>query len=263
MRFVRFREPCTDQETEQVRYGVYDNGKISCIEGSIFEQFTITEQQYAVEDVQLLYPCEPRNIYCVGLNFKRHIQELGLPTPVLPANFMKPVTGVVHPGEPIIYPAVAKRVDYEGEMALVIKHMIKDVTAEEAMEHILGVTPLNDVTEREMSYNSTQVTYSKSFDSFTSFGPIIDTELDPDRVTVRTYMNGKQVQEGNTSDFLFDCAAIVSYFSQSRTLYPGDIISTGTPHNVQPMHDGDIVEIELEGIPLTLKNPVYDPKLHR
>lgn len=255
MQFVRF-----ENKSKEICYGTIEGEKITQIEGSIFGKYVLTDVLYRIDDVELLYPCVPQNLYCVGLNFAAHIQELDLPTPEKPANFMKPVTGVVNPGEAICRPKVTKRVDYEGEMALVIKDKIKNVTPEEALQHVLGVTPLNDVTERMMSYNSTQVTYSKSFDSFTSFGPVIDTDIDPENAIVRTYLNGDKVQEGYTSDFVFSCAHIVSYFSQGRTLYPGDIISTGTPSNVQPMMAGDIVEVEIEGIELRCINPVEDEK---
>ena len=252
MKIVRY------EKNGEVNYGSLDGDKISRIEGSIYDKCEVTNDTVAVADVKLLYPCEPTNLYCVGLNYKAHIAELDLPTPTKPANFMKPVTGVVNPGEAIERPSVANRVDYEGEMALVIKNKIKNVSVEEAAQHIFGVTPLNDVTEREMSYDSTQVTYSKSFDTFTSFGPIIDTDIDYNNATVRTYLNGEKVQEGNSSDFLFSAAYIVSYFSQGRTLFPGDIISTGTPYNVLPMKDGDVVEIEIEGIEMRCVNPVKD-----
>jgi len=142
----------------------------------------------------------------------------------------------------------------------VIKDKIKDIEVEQAMRHILGITPFNDVTEREMSYDHTQVTYSKSFDSFTSFGPVIDTTINPDNTIIRTFLNGEKVQEGNTNNFLFSCAYIVSYFSQGRTLFPGDIISTGTPSHVLGMKDGDKIEIEIEGIDIRLTNYVYDSK---
>ncbi len=254
MQIVRY------EKDGDVFYGSLNGDKINRIEGSIYDNYEVTRETAEVSDVKLLYPCEPTNLYCVGLNFKAHIAELDLPTPELPANFMKPVTGVINPGEAIVIPAVANRVDYEGEMALVIKNKIKNVSVEEAKQHILGITPLNDVTEREMSYNSTQVTYSKSFDTFTSFGPVLDTDIDPDNATVRTYLNGEKVQEGNTSDLLFNAAYIVSYFSQSRTLFPGDIISTGTPYNVKPMKDGDVVEIEIDGIEMRCVNPVEDPE---
>lgn len=253
MQFVRF-----ENKKKEINYGILKNNQIAKIKGSIFEDYTVTDELYQVEDVKLLCPTEPNNIYCVGLNFLEHIEELDLLTPEVPANFLKPVSSLINPSEIIYRPKVAKRVDYEGEMALVIKDKIKNVEPDEALQHVLGITPLNDVTEREMSYTSTQVTYSKSFDTFTCFGPVIDTEIDPEKATVRTYLNGERVQEGNTSDFVFSCAEIISYFSKSRTLYPGDIVSTGTPSNVAPMFHGDIIEIEIDGIPLKCKNFVED-----
>jgi len=256
MQFVRFQ-----QKNGSVAYGILENKYIYEIDGSIYGTFKKNGNSFAIDEVKLLIPCEPTNIYCVGLNFSKHIAELNLEKHKEPPSFMKPVSGVINPGENIIYPAIATQVDYEGEMALVIKDKIKDIAIEDAMKHVLGVTPLNDVTEREMSYDYTQVTYSKSFDTFTSFGPVIDTEINPDNTVIRTYLNGKKVQEGHTKDFIFSCAYIVSYFSQSRTLFPGDIISTGTPDHVLGMKDGDKVEVEIEGINSRLVNYVYDPKM--
>lgn len=252
MQIVRY------EKDSQISFGSLKNGKIKKINGNVFGKYSLTEEEMTLDEIKLLYPCVPTNLYCVGLNFQAHINELGLPTPEKPANFLKPVTGVCNPYEAIELPKVSKRVDYEGEMAIVIKDQIKDVSIEEAAKHILGVTPLNDVTEREMSYTSTLVTYSKSFDTFTSFGPIIDTDIDPMNVMIRTYLNGEKVQEASTADYLFSAAYCVSYFSQSRTLYPGDIISLGTPNNVKAMKDGDVVEVELEGLELRLINPVVN-----
>ena len=250
MQLVRYKKE------NQINYGSLKGGVISKIDGNPFETYKITDTKEKVDEVKLLFPCVPTNLYCVGLNFMDHINELGLPVPEEPANFLKPVTGICNPGENIEIPKVATRVDYEGEMAIIIKDKVKNISVEEAKKHIFGVTPLNDVTEREMSYVSTQVTYSKSFDTFTSFGPIIDTNLDPENVTLRTYLNGQKVQEANTSDFLFSAAYCVSYFSQGRTLYPGDVISLGTPCHVKAMKDGDVVEVELVGLELRLKNQV-------
>ena len=256
MKFVRFNTQGL------VAYGILEGEKVYEIVGSMYEEYRKTGNVFQLSEIKLLYPCEPTNFYCVGLNFEDHVKELGLPIPERPANFLKPVSGIVHPGEQIVIPPTSNRVDYEGEMAIIIKDKIKDVSEEEALGHIFGVTPLNDVTERDMSYTSTLVTYSKSFDTFTSFGPVIDTDIDPENAVVRTYLNGEQVQEGLTKDFIFSCAFIVSFFSQSRTLFPGDIISTGTPSHVLAMKDGDTIEVEIEGIGMRLVNHVYDPKKH-
>lgn len=258
MQFVRFQ-----QKDGLIAYGILESKTIYEIDGSIYRSFKKNGKTFSMNEVKLLIPCEPTNIYCVGLNFQKHIDEMNLEKHKEPPSFMKPVTGAINTGENIVYPAIATRVEYEGEMALVIKDKIKDVSVEDAMSHVLGITPLNDVTEREMSYDYTQVTYCKSFDTFTSFGPVIDTEIDPDNAVVRTYLNGEKVQEGHTKDLIFSCAYIVSYFSKSRTLFPGDIISTGTPCHVLEMKDGDKVEVEIEGISPRLVNYVYDPKMHK
>lgn len=198
------------------------------------------------------------------LFFQEHIDELEPEKHAQPPNFMKPVVGVINPRESIVIPAVAKKVDYGGEIALVIRNKIKDVSVDQAMNHILGVAPLNDITGREMSYDHTQVTYSKtkSFDTFTSLGPVIDTAINPDDTVIRTYLNGEKVQEDYTKDFLFFCAYIVSYFSQGRTLFSGDIFSTGTLCHVLAMKDRDRAEVEIEDIDIRLVNFVYYPKKH-
>jgi len=211
MQFVRFQ-----QKDGLIAYGILESKTIYEIDGSIYQSFKKNGKTFSMDKVKLLIPCEPTNIYCVGLNFQKHINELASETPKEPANFMKPVNGVIGTGENIIYPTIATQVDYEGEMALVIKDKIKDITIEDAMKHVLGITPLNDVTEREMSYDYTQVTYSKSFDTFTSFGPVIDTEIDPDNTVVRTYLNGEKVQEGYTKDLIFPVLILSPIFQKAE-----------------------------------------------
>jgi len=256
MKFVRF------QKEGLIAYGILENEDIYEIEGSIYQDFKKTGKAFKKTDVKLLVPCEPTKIFCIGLNYLNHINELGLDIPKKPAGFMKPLCSIINPGEDIIIPKIATRVDYEGEIAVVIKDRIKNVSVEEAAKHILGVTPFNDVTEREISYTPALVTYSKSFDTFSSFGPVIDTDINFEDATIRTYLNGKKVQEGNTSNLIFSFAYIVSFLSKCTTLYSGDVIPTGTPYNVLPMKDGDKVEIEIESIGTRLVNYVYDPKMH-
>ena len=159
-------------------------------------------------------------------------------------------------------PEEATRVDYEGELGIVIKNVVKRATPEEAKNSILGVTACNDVTERDLMKWPFQLTYGKSFDTFAPIGPFIDTEIDPDDTIVRTYLNGEKMQEDYTSKTVYKPSVLLSYLSQVITFYPGDIIMTGTPYNVQPMKDGDVVEIEIEGMGERLVNTVYDPKVH-
>ena len=255
MKFVRFKS-----QTGLISYGILEGAKIEEITGSIFDQYQRTGRYYAVDHVKLLAPCEPGKIFCVGLNFRDHIEELDMGTPVMPANFLKPNSSIAATGEAIEIPTHVEQVDYEGELAIVIKDKIKYVTAEEAKKHILGVTPLNDVTERVLSFTPSLVTYCKAFDTFTPFGPVIDTDIDPDAAIIRTYLNGEQVQEGDTSTMIFKPSEIVAFLSQGMTLYPGDVISTGTPSGVQAMKDGDVVEIEIQGIEERLVNVVLDTR---
>jgi 2-keto-4-pentenoate hydratase/2-oxohepta-3-ene-1,7-dioic acid hydratase in catechol pathway len=148
---------------------------------------------------------------------------------------------------------VATRVDYEGELAVVIKDRIKDVPESEALKHVLGYTCLNDMTERDLTKVQGQLTRAKGFDTFGPFGPCVATGLDPFKLTVKTYLNGKLVQEGRTADMVFSVPYLVSYLSQCMTLFPGDLISTGTPKGIGPMKPGDVVEVSIDGIG-TLRN---------
>jgi 2-keto-4-pentenoate hydratase/2-oxohepta-3-ene-1,7-dioic acid hydratase in catechol pathway len=251
MKFVRF------QIQDQIRYGILEGEEIQEISGSIFEKFRETGKRYPLSQVRLLVPVEPSKILCVGLNYQEHIEELGKQIPELPSHFLKPLTSLIGPDEPIRYPRVARRVDYEGEVAVVIKDTIKDVSEGEAMSHVLGYTCFNDVTERELTRIEGQLTRAKGFDTFGPCGPCIATGLDPLNVTVRTYLNGKLVQEGNTRSFIFSIPFLISYLSQCMTLFPGDLISTGTPKGVSAMKPGDVVEVKVDGIG-TLRNPVKE-----
>ena len=210
---------------------------------------------FKVGDIRLLTPCEPAIFLCVGLNYRSHIQELGQEVPVVPSHFLKPHTAIIGPGDPIVYPRVAERVDYEGEIAVVIKDTVKDVSEQEALDHVLGYTCCNDVTERKLTKVFGQLIRAKGFDTFGAFGPCIETDLDPTNITVRTVLNGKVVQEGNSGELVFSVAYLVSYVSQCMTLHAGDIISTGTPGGIGPMNIGDLVEVHVEGVG-ELKNPI-------
>jgi 2-keto-4-pentenoate hydratase/2-oxohepta-3-ene-1,7-dioic acid hydratase in catechol pathway len=159
------------------------------------------------------------------------------------------------PDDPIVIPRVAEQVDYEGELAVIIKHQVKDVSLEEAARHVLGYTCFNDVTERRLSVAQGQLTRSKGFDTFAPFGPCIATALDPSALTLRTFLNGKLMQEARLADMIFSVPFLVHYLSQCMTLFPGDLISAGTPRGVAAMKPGDVVEVSIDGIGV-LRNPV-------
>jgi 2-keto-4-pentenoate hydratase/2-oxohepta-3-ene-1,7-dioic acid hydratase in catechol pathway len=249
MKFVRF------QADDNREYGIWEENVIYKIEGSIFDNYKVTSIMHKVADVRLLTPVEPSKIVCVGLNYKDHVKEDGSDFPELPSHFLKPTSAIIGPSEPILYPSIAKQVDYEGELAVVIKNRAKDVSEEDSLSHVLGYTCFNDITERFLRKEPGQLTRAKGFDTFAVFGPCIATDLDPLNLTVKTFLNGRLVQEGNSGDMIFSVAFIVHYISQCMTLYPGDIISTGTPEGVGPIKPGDVVEVNIEGVGV-LRNPV-------
>jgi 2-keto-4-pentenoate hydratase/2-oxohepta-3-ene-1,7-dioic acid hydratase in catechol pathway len=249
MKLVRF---ASDQ---QARYGVWEDNVVKELTGSIYGDFRIGSKTYLMSDIRLLAPVEPTKILCVGLNFRDHIEEIGMPTPSFPAHFLKPLTTLIGPDDPIVIPRVAEQVDYEGEVAAVIKRQIKDVSLEEATQAILGYTCLNDITERPLSVAQGQLTRSKGFDTFAPVGPCVATGLDPSRMVLRTHLNGTLMQEASLSDMIFSIPFLVHYLSQCMTLFPGDIISAGTPRGVAAMKPGDVVEVSVDGIGV-LRNPV-------
>ena len=207
---------------------------------------------------------KPGKIVCVGLNYHDHAEEGGDEPPENPLLFAKAPTTVTNPGDPIVHPGDGQEVDYEVELAVVIGTEAKGVTAEEASEYVAGYTALNDVSGRTAQFDDGQFFRGKSFDTFSPMGPAIvaDESFDPNGVDVETRLNGKTVQESNTEEFIFDVWETIEYITQSMTLRPGDVISTGTPAGVGIFRDppellepGDEVEIEIEGIG-TLRNPV-------
>jgi len=244
---------------ETVAYGVLEEGRIvRRLAGSPFEALQPGPASHLLEEVRLLAPVDAPRIMGVGLNYVSHIRECNLSTPTLPMLFMKHPSAVIGPGEPIVYPKQAQKVDYEGEMAVVIGRHVRRVSESQALEYVLGYTCANDVSERvtqlaEMKMGCLLV--GKSYDTFCPLGPVIVTGLDPTSLDLTSRLNGQVRQQINTSDLLFSVARLVSYLSQAMTLWPGDVILTGTPSGVGPIQPGDVVEIEISGIGV-LRNPV-------
>lgn len=208
----------------------------------------------SLEDVTLLPPCQPSKIVCVGLNYVKHAQELKMPLPDEPILFLKPPSAILAPGGQIVYPPSSIQVDYEGELAIVIGKRCRNVSADEAEKYILGYTCFNDVTARDLQRKDGQWTRAKSFDTFAPFGPWI-SKIDPSDADIKTRVNGKLVQDSNTSDLIFSIPRLVQFISAVMTLEPGDVIATGTPPGVGQLQKGDLVEVEIEGIGV-LKNSV-------
>jgi 2-keto-4-pentenoate hydratase/2-oxohepta-3-ene-1,7-dioic acid hydratase in catechol pathway len=230
-------------------YGIVEGDEIRGLQGSMLEDNEETGVRYPAKDVRLLSPITPTKIVCIGQNYLEHIKEIGATPPREPLFFLKPPSSLIGPGEAIVYPRNATRVDYEGELAIVIKRRMKDIPESEAKEYVLGYSCFNDVTERDLvGKNPFNLTIAKGFDTFSCFGPYIATDIDPDNVQVWTYLNGELKQNDNTRNCVFRVPRLLSYLSQCLTLFPGDIVSTGTPKGIAPMHPGDLVEVEVEGI---------------
>ena len=223
----------------------------------IMETITPEGEPLSFKDVKFLSPTRPTKIVAVGLNYRAHAEEMGKPLPEEPLLFMKPSTAVISNKMKIIKPKMSQRVDYEGELAIVIGRKCKKVSPEEASDYILGYSCFNDVTARDLQQKDVQYTRAKSFDTFAPYGPWINTDIDPIGLKITTRVNGEVKQEGNTEDMIFSPFELVSFISQIMTLLPGDVIATGTPPGVGPLQAGDRVEVEIEGIG-TLINYVVD-----
>jgi len=210
---------------------------------------------YGLEEVRLLAPCYPTKIVCLGLNYRSHAEEFNLSIPSVPLIFLKPSTAIIGPDAEIILPRLSKRVDYEGELAIVIGREAKDVPENRAHEFVLGYTCFNDVSERHNQKADGQWTRAKGYDTFAPLGPCIDTETTPDDLKLETYLNGELRQSTRTSDLIFGIRELVSFISSVMTLLPGDVIATGTTSGVGRVKPGDIVEVKIENIG-TLRNLV-------
>lgn len=239
----------------KVEYGILSGNFVQVIEGDPFQELNATKQVHELDEVKLLSPCSPTKIVALGLNYHSHAKELKAKIPNAPLIFLKPPTAVIGPDENIVYPSVSSRVDYEGELGVVIKKKMWLVSEENAFDYVLGYTCFNDVTARDIQQMDKQWTRSKSFDTFAAIGPWIETELDPENADVETYLNGELKQKGNTNDLIYSIRTLINFISHTMTLLPGDIIATGTPSGIGPMFPGDTVEIKIGGIG-TLRNPI-------
>ena len=213
----------------------------------------------ALSSAALLAPVQPTKIVCIGRNYRAHAAEMGNEVPKEPLIFFKPPSSVLAPGRSIVRPKLSAMVHYEGELGVVIGKDCRNLkTGESVRPYILGYTAVNDVTARDLQKTDGQWARAKGFDTFCPVGPIVTDEIDPWKgVKVETRVNGKLNQHGTTLDLVFNLDAIIHYISSVMTLYPGDLIATGTPEGVGPLVAGDEVEVYVEGVG-TLKNPVVD-----
>ncbi len=239
---------------EQPRYAVTEGEEAYWLEGS-FDRWRRGGRIEGWRGFSPVVPCEPTKIVALACNYGGHAEEMGTPLPDEPIIFLKPSSSLLADGGEIVLPRLAQRVDYEGELAVVIGRRAKRVRPTEAEDYILGLTCANDVTARDLQKMDAQWTRGKGFDTFCPLGPYLVLGLHPRDLLLRTWLNGELRQEARTREMIFDVGEILAYISAVMTLEPGDVILTGTPQGVGSLKPGDVVEVEIEGIG-TLRNSV-------
>jgi len=245
---------------DAVYSGLIEGDSVKVIESSFFgPRITPSTQTFKLNQVKLLPPCQPSKIIAIGLNYTDHAGELKMDLPTEPLIFMKPSTSIIGPFDEILYPESVERLDYEAELAIVVKKLCKNIRENEAKDYILGYTCLNDVTARDLQKKDKQWTRSKSFDTFCPLGPFIITDMDADNLDIQLFLNNETRQSSNTKNLIFQPHFLISFVSKICTLLPGDIIATGTPSGIGPMKRGDEVEVRIQGIG-SLKNRVVGVK---
>lgn len=255
MKFVRFLE------SGSIFFGLLEGEDIVKIDGDIFANYSVTKVRIPVSEVKLLAPLQPGKIVAIGLNYKKHAEEVNKPLPTEPMMFLVSPTAVVGPDDEIKLANPEHKTEHEAEIAIVIGKTAEAVSKEEALDYVFGYTICNDVSDRVLQKKDGQFTRAKSFSTYKPIGPVIATDVNPDNCSISLKVNGETRQDSNTSDMIFSTAEIISFVSHVMKLEPGDVIITGTPSGVSPLYDQDVVEVEIEGIgslsnPVTVKNKV-------
>ena len=254
MLFARFQHQGRDS------YGLLEAGALRPLDGELFGDHKIGNEAIALSEARLLAPVVPGKILAAAVNYPSHVTSARTvlkqeEAPAIPQLFLKPSSSVIGPEEAILLPEGARRVDAEGELVAVIGRRCGRVSREEALGFVFGYTCGNDVSARHWQRDDLQWWRAKGSDTFSPIGPVIATGLDGARLALRTRVNGEEGQSTNTSLLIHSVAALVSFASQAMTLEPGDLIFTGTPGATPTINDGDVVEVEIEGIGV-LRNPV-------
>lgn len=248
MRIARY----WDTAANAAKYGIVEGEMIRELAGHPYREIIKTSNTRPLAATQLLAPCEPTKIIAGGANYRGHLKEIGLPVPTVPVFFLKPPTALSGPNQPVIYPPETQKLEYEGELAVVVKSPMRNTPPSEVLGNLLGYTCVNDVTARDIQViggNLLHLCHSKSFDTFCPAGPWVETELDAHSVDIELRINGEVRQrKTNTSDMIFPVEEMVSYFSRVMTLLPGDLILTGAPPGIGGMKVGDDVEVIIQGI---------------
>lgn len=238
------------------RFGIVDGPELVVLKGHpLVNGYDTTGERVPLKDVKLLAPTIPSKIVCIGKNYADHVAEMGREINPEPTIFFKPSSAIIGPGDSIILPKQSKRVELEAELTIVIGQITKNVTEEQALEHVWGFTIANDVTARDLQASDDQWARAKAFDTFCPLGPWIETEFVPDGQIVESRIDGDTKQQASIDLMLHNVPKIISYVSHNMTLLPGDVILTGTPAGISRIDTGQIIECEIEGIG-TLLNPV-------
>lgn len=248
--FVRFRNKSGNEQ-----YGELLGGQIQPLNSAPWTGGTADGEPVRMSEVSILAPVIPSKIICVGLNYHAHVKASysADEAPEYPLLFMKPPSSIIGPGEDIVHPPQSERVDYEAELGVVIGKAGRNITEDQAEEHIFGYTCVNDVTARDLQKKDKQWTRAKGFDTFCPVGPKIVTEIDFSDILIEGVVNGEVIQSGRTSLMIFKIPYLINFISSVMTLQPGDLISTGTPAKIAPMKSGDEIEVRVEKIG-SLKN---------
>ena len=247
---------------DKIRFGVLEGKTFHLLDNHIFEEVIYTGEAAGYEDVKLLTPVDPGVVIGLGRNYLGHIKEMAMDPPDRPAVFFKPGRSVIGHQDAIVIPGWATRVDYEGELGVIIGKKMNSVSEQAAPDYVFGYTCFNDVTERDIGNTGLiNQDVSKCCDTFGPCGPWISTDVDPENAVIRTYLNGRGVQEDNTGNTVFSVSKVLSFLSTFMTLMPGDLVVTGTPGGIGPLSPGDTVEVEVDGIgrlsnPVSVKSPL-------
>jgi 2-keto-4-pentenoate hydratase/2-oxohepta-3-ene-1,7-dioic acid hydratase in catechol pathway len=253
MKFARYRHG------RRRGYALVESDSLRPISGTPFGRWRASDDVIPLAQVKLLAPVRPSKVLAVALNYRSHVERSPLPDlreePQAPEFFLKAPSAIIGPEEAIRLPADSGRVDYEGELVAVIGRRARRVPLEKALDYVLGYTCGNDVSARDWQQGDLQWWRAKGCDTFAPLGPWLVTGLDPTDLELRTRVNGREVQNTSTAGLIHDVARLVSFASQVMTLLPGDLLFTGTPGSTAPIHRGDVVEVEIDGIGV-LRNPV-------
>jgi 2-keto-4-pentenoate hydratase/2-oxohepta-3-ene-1,7-dioic acid hydratase in catechol pathway len=264
MRILRFQLPSDYNgidgysHGDKPLWGIVEGEWVVCLDSPPFDGIQAGKARYPLREVKVVPPVQPGKIVAVGMNYEGHIREMGHEMPSTPLIFLKAPSTVIGQGNNIVLPPESELVHFEGELGVVIGKKCRRVTRDKAAQFILGYTIVNDVTARDLQRKDVQFSRAKSFDTFCPLGPWLETDMDPENVRITTVVNSQVRQDGQTSDMLFPPAVLLEFISSVMTLFPGDLIATGTPAGVGTLSPGDEVSIAVEGIGVLTNNVIKE-----